>query len=473
MNALCLSHRRNRLGGLILAACLGMFVPPTQAQIQTQVRLLTHNVFGTNEQYCEQRARGFGHIIANENPAYDILAVTEYYDNLLANCDSGPLLEAITCTGRYLNSNNTELFYPHDTTFQGGMGLFTLWSICDVEAHSWNYQPIIPSPQGVFLARIKLPNTTVTVDVYVVHIHSSGADGCDYECRQEQLGELRDFIRLHSVRSGNPVIVMGDFNFGGPPTCLGPEGYNQILISLGSPRDFWFEAHPCGQQLRGNPFNPCDFPAPCTGTPSPKVHTCLSDAGNCAAGTLCANVNPIAPECNPGSASWCPWAGYTWDTCLNTVTPNNGLERIDYIFLITDPALTSNAWDVELVDALVTNFTAIIDLVVACDGPCEWPHCESWCPPYDPPPFVGNVSDHLGVEATIRIYGKPAVWVDNLYSGAESGTSCNPYNTLGEGVAGAPSGYRVLVRSGSYPVNPIINRNVTLQAIGGLVRIGQ
>jgi hypothetical protein len=88
------------------------------------------------------------------------------------------------------------------------------------------------------------------IDVYVTHLYSKG-DGhnaCDQQCRYGQLQQLARGIHERSANSGNPVLVMGDFNIGGPnPTasqCNGNPGYGDIMDVLRNPRDIWLEAHP-------------------------------------------------------------------------------------------------------------------------------------------------------------------------------------------------------------------------------------
>ena len=46
---------------------------------QAQLRILDYNVFGFQVFDCERRARSFGHIVANAEPAYDVVGLNEYY----------------------------------------------------------------------------------------------------------------------------------------------------------------------------------------------------------------------------------------------------------------------------------------------------------------------------------------------------------------------------------------------------------
>jgi len=65
------------------------------------------------------------------------------------------------------------------------------------------------------------------------------------------------------------------------------------------------------------------------------------------------------------------------------------------------------------------------------------------------------------------------IWVDFNYSGTESGTFDQPYNTLAEGVAAANSGDTICMKPGSSPETITITKAVTLRACGGPVTIGQ
>lgn len=64
------------------------------------------------------------------------------------------------------------------------------------------------------------------------------------------------------------------------------------------------------------------------------------------------------------------------------------------------------------------------------------------------------------------------VWVDFAYAGPEAGTSSQPYNTLAEGVAALASGGILHIKPGTTIEHPTINQAMTIQAEGGLVRIG-
>jgi hypothetical protein len=65
------------------------------------------------------------------------------------------------------------------------------------------------------------------------------------------------------------------------------------------------------------------------------------------------------------------------------------------------------------------------------------------------------------------------IWVDFSYSGTETGSFLQPYNTLAEGAAAAQTGGRVVIKAGSSPETILINRSMTLDSFGGTARIGE
>jgi len=426
--------------------------------LQAQLRILDYNVFGFDSHQCERRARSFGHIVANAEPAYDIVALNEYYNIPLAPniCGSRHLGDALLCTGRYSHPDNRVVFKPDEGFPNGGLGLFTFGTICEFHERLWSFQDSADPRQGVIFARVALPNTTVTLDVYVVHTHSFG-DGCDRCCHKEQLLELAEFIRTHSPRSGNPVIVMGDFNIGGPPACCGNPGYEDITAILGSPRDLWWEAHPCGDPVRlfcGDPIAECDHKRPadchtneCEGFDSPPMDNCFDRHFDdvCTLESAVCNSFPAPEECDG-------WGGYTRTGCHNVIDPPPFPERIDYIFVLEDPAYSSSAFQVELVDARVVNW--FVQLLSQDD--------------FERIP----VSDHLGLEATINIFGRSSMWVDAFQTEAGTGTSCDPFSSLEDAVAAVPAGDRILLRRGLYPERLIIDRPCRLESVAGVAIIG-
>ena len=420
-----------------------------------RLRLLTHNVYGLEEAECEARGDAFGTIVAHADTPYDFVGLQEYYgtfDPLDFVCTPAPLSDAIWCTGRYDENDRFYRFRPRDDNtfddlFDGGIAAFSLHSICEFYERRFTFQEE-GALHGMVLARVPIPNSTVTLDVYVVHLHSAG-DGCDPCCRKQEMEELRFFIAAHSARSGNPVIVMGDFNIGGPPSCCGNSGYEDILEALGNPEDLWLKLNTCGDELITHcgilqdcavENQTCDCCA-CEGAPAPRMNACRARAPFDCEEPICSTMVAVStcPDC-PGSNA--AWAGFTWDDSINDLA--DGQYRIDYIFHVMEPGLASSAFNLIAIEALVAQWIG----------------------------ETGYVSDHFGLEATIAITGTPAVWVDAQQTVRGSGTSCDPFAHVVDGVQNVPVGARVLVRSGFYPERITINKNVRIEAIGGKVTVG-
>jgi len=374
-----------------------------------------------------------------------------------------------------------------------------LGSICEFKETQFSHNDsLLTAVQGIIFARIEVPGTTLTLDVYVTHLHASDADDCDRCCRKQELQRLATFIRNNSSRSGNPVIVMGDFNISGPPNCCGNEGYEDMMSVLGNPRDLWFELHPCGDPPRllcGDLADPCTADdegfcnqAECEGAAAPPVYRCFDFKPELFG--VCNDVQCSLEVPDPVCRAW---NGATNNQCLNEL--GDGRDRIDYILLITAPTLTSNAYSLDVRASNILDWMAMIESPPLCPG-CPYADCRlpnecqlcsdeclckdasgfcscSECDSVPLPRFAQHVSDHLGVEAEIDVFGTSAVWVDPVFSGSSQlGTSCNPFVTLDQGIAAVPPGNRILIRGGFYPNNLRVGRPMTLQAIGELVTLG-
>ncbi len=234
----------------------------------------------------------------------------------------------------------------------GGLGIFSRHNITAFKEYEWPSTPsLLESPtQGFIFARIEVLGTPVpvAVDVYVLHSYGSG-DGCKEDCHRKELAKLAEKIHEHSSTSGNPVIVMGDFNIDGPsddldPSTLGtqydgtqyPTGTqygNVIETELRMSRDLWLEYHP-GEL--GHTKRPCNDP------------------------------------------SW-----ECWGISYNEGDP---YRRIDYIFIPTDPYLTNSAYEIVVRNR---DDVAVKSFVV--------------------PGYGIHVSDHVGLEATIEIRKRQGV----------------------------------------------------------------
>jgi endonuclease/exonuclease/phosphatase family metal-dependent hydrolase/tetratricopeptide (TPR) repeat protein len=280
-----------------------------------RLKILTHNVYAVDGQNCKSRGKAFGKHVANAQPAYDIVGVQEYYDSIdfdIWTCDPQPLKQAIRSTGRYKNKDNARLFYPRPLSQpNGGMGIFTLFPITKFAENAWDdgsayYQ----AAEGYIFSRIKVPNTPITLDIYIVHVKSGKENNGD---RRSNLKQLASAMRKHSSDSGNPVLVMGDFNIGGPPALdldgsngyRGNDGYHtQIMKILKNPIDIWNTTHPEKE-------------------------------------------------------------GFTYDGVVNNLKESDHSYRIDYIFAVTDTEFTNSPYRVSVGK---NSHVQIVNWTESCDG---------------------------------------------------------------------------------------------------------
>jgi hypothetical protein len=237
---------------------------------------MTMNVFGQNsgkdgdsETRCEARLKFIGEKLANQRPLFDIIGLTEVHPDYVGmTCDGEKLVDGLRMNGEY-TKNKARWGHPETSAlyYDGGTSIFSTsefeWKPYDdhVERYSPKYRT--RTAHGFVFARIPLvreitrPDGRLAkdhragmVDVYVTHLYSKGkgSTSCDQQCRYKQLQQLARGIHERSANSGNPVLVMGDFNIGGPnPTaesCEGNPGYGDIMDVLRNPRDIWLEAHP-------------------------------------------------------------------------------------------------------------------------------------------------------------------------------------------------------------------------------------
>ena len=202
--------------------------PAAVSKRHTQIRVLTHNVFGKRADsnlQCWDRMRVLGRYIARAAPRFDIVALQEHWNTADANfktCGAKVLDEAIKSTGRYRQKLNFYRWYPEGEILEaetnGGISTYTAHPISKFTQNEWNSIPRILGVKvlhGSIFARIPLTGTAVTIDFYQAHLLAK-SDGCDQECRRKELLELRKEIEANSSTSGNPVLVAGDFNIGGP-----------------------------------------------------------------------------------------------------------------------------------------------------------------------------------------------------------------------------------------------------------------
>jgi endonuclease/exonuclease/phosphatase family metal-dependent hydrolase len=326
--------------------------PPLKPHVIKRLKILTHNVYGVDEDRCEERGKTFGNRVAsggsrNSPPgAYDIIGVQELYEwrwfNFRWVCDEDSLINALKSKGNYKNSDNTKLFTPRaNNNINGGIGIFTLHKIIKQGSWQWknDQQSIYKAAEGFMFTRIKINNADLELDIYNVHVNGTN----NRNIRNAQLQQLRTKIEELSKSSGNPVLVMGDFNIGGPLPENNPpghDGYNDILNILYSPQDLWLNTN----------YN----------SPSETGYT-----------TGCGVYS--------GDANGC-----------------NGKERIDYIFSVTHENLTNSPYQI-----VVTGYDLPSGQRRRGVSRVRWAKTGAFYPP------VRYASDHFGVEALIEIRRRP------------------------------------------------------------------
>ncbi len=263
----------------------------TQGELLGTFRVLTANVFGQSQdslgeilfvgdEVCQKRLKQIGVYIRDAQPPYDIVGLEEWHSDNIHTCNGVVLKNRLDDLD---SSLDTQLYdapkgyewshhrwgHPEaNDQNDGGVGLFAripyLWEkyssgeFDDVFVETENVHQFYPrlkarSAHGFMFARLYQDYPDVGIDVYVVHLTSTQSDPnkCDEQCKALMLGQLREGIHERSAESGFPVLVMGDFNIGGPnPTtaeCAGSKRYGTIMESLGHPSDVWLSAHP-GEQ---------------------------------------------------------------------------------------------------------------------------------------------------------------------------------------------------------------------------------
>jgi endonuclease/exonuclease/phosphatase family metal-dependent hydrolase len=272
-------------------------------QVPVQLRVLTLNMYGlrypprlgwmADRSDCVGRYRAVAEHIRTADPPYDIVAIQELYrtsDLHIVTCDPAPFLEALGQTGNSHSQPHVILFSPKGENWRGeadgGMGIITPHIIKESETMRFaGAGGTFLAARGVVYARLALPDSHMEVDAYIVHL-SPGI--MNSQQRKHELETLSKLIAAKSSTSGNPVIVLGDFNIAGPPHA--GEEYATMQDVLGHPRDLWLES---------------------------------------------------------GYAD----AGYTYDCSSNAVAQLRGCDyqvRIDYAWVITDPRLSNSEYDVRL-----------------------------------------------------------------------------------------------------------------------------
>jgi len=232
---------------------------PTPPPDLVRLRVLTLNMYGlryppqlgwtADQSDCAGRFKTVAAQIRSADPPYDIVAIQELYrapDLHIITCDPTSFLDALARTSARFGRSQRILFSPKGERWKleadGGIGLVTPYSIEQSQAlrFAGSGGPFLAA-RGVLYARIALPNSPVKVDAYVVHLSPGRRNS---EQRRRELEALSKLVAAKSSASGNPVLVLGDFNIEGPPNVGGE--YGTILGLLGNPRDLWLEDNPTG-----------------------------------------------------------------------------------------------------------------------------------------------------------------------------------------------------------------------------------
>ena len=236
----------------------GLPEPVRGPLIVDNIRVLAMNVEGQKEisesdGACEDRLETIGEIVADAESPYTIVGLNEVHPDTAITCDGLALVEGIQKNGEYGSGKHR---WGHPDTgiltslFEGGLALFSTsqfdWVPYNEHVHKYAFDPYFRTSTGFIFTQIQIMDD-IAIDVYITHLHSknSGYGECDRNCRYQELEELAKGIHERSELSGNPVLVMGDFNIDGPnpdpDDCNGNCGYSDIMDVLRNPRDLWME----------------------------------------------------------------------------------------------------------------------------------------------------------------------------------------------------------------------------------------
>jgi len=238
---------------------IGQDIPANYRLLKT-IRILTLNVYGKKEKRCASRLKAIGKKVLAADPPYDIVSFNEHYDpmvKLWLSCDGDYLTNEMLRDGRYKDEKGIIRYhqqYPNGRFYQanGGNSLFTLHNITKFDYWKFtNHRKFVAN--GYLFNRIKI-SKDLSIDFWTAHLEAAGGDDCSEACRIKQTKELLLKIKKH--RRGNPVIVAGDFNIGGPRNQIerqkhlaepveipyrGNSGYEKIIKLFDYPRDVWLE----------------------------------------------------------------------------------------------------------------------------------------------------------------------------------------------------------------------------------------
>ena len=238
-------------------------VPSTKGKLLKTLRILTLNVYGKKERNCQDRFRTIAKRIIEATPRYDIVSFNEHYNpwiELWLSCDGNILTKAMYAGGHYKDGDGkvrNHKYYPKGGLFQanGANSLFTLHNI--IEFDWWKFKNTRRAiAMGYMLNRVQI-SRDLTIDVWTAHLESKGPDNCSKTCREKQFKQI--LKTQERFNQGNPVILLGDFNTGGPLNLghkkayeeidaetfpyPGNEGYSKFMAGYENPIDVWMEAN--------------------------------------------------------------------------------------------------------------------------------------------------------------------------------------------------------------------------------------
>jgi hypothetical protein len=229
-------------------------------------RILHLNIYGREKAGCKERFRSQAEHILSAMPRYDIITLNEHWRSSIAelvghSCDGNVLSDAILADPRYRSEkgrSRSRLSYPKGHWYKlhvnGGDSIITSERIADFKSFVFG-RTNNAQIGGYSLARVEfMPG--VALDTWFTHLEAR-SDDCNEACLQSQMRNIADSVARHSSQSGNPVIVTGDFNMGGPPGLamleaheldaetfpyVGNEGYDFWMSYFKNPRDLWIES---------------------------------------------------------------------------------------------------------------------------------------------------------------------------------------------------------------------------------------
>ena len=219
-----------------------------RGHLRKRLRVLTHNVYGLDGNLCRIRAASSaGGSRTRSPPTTSSDPGVLQRDRLrLRDLRQGPA-ERQHLVDRPLPQLRQLLprhFPEVNNGFDGGVGIFTLHSIVRFDDWEWRRRAAAESGGRVHLRPIRL-SSDLSLDTYVVHLNSNAGDPSGIadaggSCSCSSCGTRSPAL----AGSGNPVIVIGDFNIGGSPSYNGNRGSNDIERMLRSANDLWMDAWP-------------------------------------------------------------------------------------------------------------------------------------------------------------------------------------------------------------------------------------